>query len=106
MDLVDFDQARFEAIAEEFASFAEPLGFEQVTAIPLSALKGDNVINPSAHMHWYRGPTLLGHLETVDVARGGKERPFRFPVQWVNRPHLDFRGYAGTVASGKVGNGR
>ncbi len=70
MDLVDFDQARFEAIAEEFAGFAAELGFELVTAIPVSALKGDNVIAPSAHMHWYHGPTLLGHLETVDVSRG------------------------------------
>jgi bifunctional enzyme CysN/CysC len=102
MDLVDFDQARFEAIAEDFAAFAGPLGFELVTAIPVSALKGDNVIAPSANMHWYRGPTLLGHLETVEVGREGGERPFRFPVQWVNRPHLDFRGYAGTVASGQI----
>ena len=105
MDLVDFDQARFEAIAEEFAGFAAELDFELVTAIPLSALKGDNVIAPSAHMHWYRGPTLLGHLETVDAGHGEKERPFRFPVQWVNRPHLDFRGYAGTVASGRIARG-
>ena len=76
-----------------------------VTSIPLSALKGDNVIAPSAHMRWYRGPTLLGHLETVDATRAGAERPFRFPVQWVNRPHLDFRGYAGTLASGRVTTG-
>ena len=102
MDLVDFSQARFDAIAEEFRTFAAPLGFESITCIPVSALKGDNIIVPSAHMHWYRGPTLLGHLETVDVSRELKEEPFRFPVQWVNRPHLDFRGYAGTVASGKV----
>jgi len=105
MDLVDFDQARFEAIAEDFARFATPLGFELMTPIPLSALRGDNVIAPSAHMHWYHGPTLLGHLETVDSARGEAERPFRFPVQWVNRPHLDLRGYAGTVASGKIRRG-
>jgi bifunctional enzyme CysN/CysC len=105
MDLVDFEQARFEAITEDFANFAAPLGFELITAIPLSALKGDNVISPSAHMHWYRGPTLLGHLETVDLGRAAGERPFRFPVQWVNRPHLDFRGYAGTVASGVVRRG-
>ncbi len=102
MDLVDFDQARFEAIAADFSSFVEPLKFDRVTSIPVSALKGDNVIHPSAHMHWYHGPTLLAHLETVDVDRGGEARPFRFPVQWVNRPHLDFRGYAGTVASGVV----
>ncbi|MGV1014920.1 MAG: GTP-binding protein, partial [Methyloceanibacter sp.] len=68
MDLVEYDQARFEAIAEEFAEFARALGFEQVAAIPVSALKGDNVTSPSAHMHWYHGPTLLGHLETVDLA--------------------------------------
>ena len=105
MDLVDFDQARFEAIAEEFATLAHQLGFSPVTAIPVSALKGDNVVSPSAHMHWYHGPTLLGHLETVDAARKERERPFRFPVQWVNRPHLDFRGYAGTVASGRVRSG-
>ncbi len=102
MDLIDFDQARFEAIAEEFAAFAEPLGFELITAIPVSALKGDNVTSPSAHMHWYHGPTLLGHLETVDVSHKAAQGPLRFPVQWVNRPHLDFRGYAGTVASGSV----
>ncbi len=102
MDLVNFDQARFDAIAAEFASFADPLKFEQVVPIPVSALKGDNVIAPSAHMHWYHGPTLLGHLETVEVGRAGDARPFRFPVQWVNRPDHDFRGYAGTVASGTV----
>ena len=105
MDLVDFDPARFEAIADDFANFAAPLGFELITAIPVSALKGDNVISPSAHMHWYHGPTLLGHLETVDIGRTPGEQPFRFPVQWVNRPHLDFRGYAGTVASGIVRRG-
>ena len=73
-----------------------------MTYIPVSALKGDNVIHPGTHLHWYRGPTLLGHLETVDVDHTAGERPFRFPVQWVNRPHLDFRGYAGTVASGAI----
>ncbi len=102
MDLVDFDQRRFEAIAADFSSFVEPLKFDRVTYIPVSALKGDNVIHPSAHMHWYHGPTLIAHLETVEVGRAVEERPFRFPVQWVNRPHLDFRGYAGTVASGRV----
>jgi bifunctional enzyme CysN/CysC len=102
MDLVDFDQARFDAIAEDFLSFAAPLGFEAITCIPVSALKGDNVIRPSPAMHWYHGPTLLGHLETVDITRQEAEEPFRFPVQWVNRPHLDFRGYAGTVVSGAV----
>jgi bifunctional enzyme CysN/CysC len=102
MDLVDFDQARFEAIVENFVSFAAPLGFEAVTCIPVSALKGDNVLKPSQAMRWYHGPTLLGHLETVVVVSEKRDEPFRFPVQWVNRPHLDFRGYAGTVASGQV----
>ena len=69
MDLVDFSQARFDAIADDFKTFAAPLGFESITCIPVSALKGDNVIVLSPHMHWYRGPTLLGHLETVDVSR-------------------------------------
>ena len=102
MDVADFDQGRFDAIAADFAGFAAGLKFEQVVAIPVSALKGDNVIAPSAHMHWYHGPTLLGHLETVETGRAGGARPFRFPVQWVNRPDHDFRGYAGTVASGIV----
>ncbi|MHA1574384.1 MAG: adenylyl-sulfate kinase, partial [Alphaproteobacteria bacterium] len=79
-----------------------PLGFDLITPIPVSALKGDNVASPSEHMHWYHGPTLLGHLETVDASHKASSGPFRFPVQWVNRPHLDFRGYAGTVASGSV----
>jgi bifunctional enzyme CysN/CysC len=102
MDLVDFDRARFDAIVDDFVSFAAPLGFEAVTCIPVSALKGDNVLKPSQAMRWYHGPTLLGHLETVDVMPEKRDEPFRFPVQWVNRPHLDFRGYAGTVTSGQV----
>ena len=102
MDLIDFDQAQFDKIVEDFNTFAAPLGFEHVTCIPVSALKGDNVLNPSAHMHWYHGPTLLGHLETVDVTRSVEGKPFRFAVQWVNRPHLDFRGYSGTVSSGEI----
>ena len=102
MDLIDFDQERFDEITEDFVTFAVPLGFDSITPIPVSALKGDNVTMPSAHMHWYHGPTLLGHLETVDVGRKSVEGPFRFPVQWVNRPHLDFRGVAGTVASGRI----
>ncbi len=102
MDLIDFDQKRFDEIVEDFAKFAEPLGFDSITPIPVSALKGDNVASPSAQMHWYHGPTLLGHLETVEVGRNWVSGPFRFPVQWVNRPHLDFRGVAGTVASGSI----
>jgi len=102
MDLIDFDQERFQEIVDDFGAFAEPLGFDAIEAIPVSALKGDNVTTPSAHMHWYHGPTLLGHLETVEVGHSRDSSPFRFPVQWVNRPHLDFRGVAGTVASGRI----
>ena len=85
MDLVGFAKDRFESIAQEFVAFGRRLGFEDVVAIPLSALKGDNVIAPSANMHWYRGPTLMGHLETVDVTSAGADLGFRMPVQWVNR---------------------
>jgi bifunctional enzyme CysN/CysC len=102
MDLIDFDQEQFEAIVEEFTAFAEPLGFDSIEAIPVSALKGDNVTSPSTNMHWYHGPTLLGHLETVEVGGSEVSGPFRFPVQWVNRPHLDFRGVSGTVAGGRI----
>ena len=102
MDLIDFDQEQFEAIVEDFTTFAEPLGFESIESIPVSALKGDNVTSPSANMHWYHGPTLLGHLETVEVGCSEVSGPFRFPAQWVNRPHLDFRGVSGTVAGGRI----
>jgi bifunctional enzyme CysN/CysC len=101
MDLVGFARERFESIAQEFVAFGRRLGFEDVVAIPLSALRGDNVIAPGANMHWYRGPTLMGHLETVDVASAGGDLGFRMPVQWVNRAE-DFRGYAGTIAGGTV----
>jgi bifunctional enzyme CysN/CysC len=102
MDLIDFDHERFQTIVDDFEAFAKPLGFDSTEAIPVSALKGDNVTTPSAHMQWYHGPTLLGHLETADVDRARDSDPFRFPVQLVNRPHLDFRGVSGTVASGRV----
>ena len=102
IDLIGFDQTEFERIAAEFAGFAADLGFAGVQPIPMSARYGDNVITRSANMDWYEGPTLLEHLETVDIDRAGAEKPFRFPVQYVNRPNLDFRGFAGTVASGMV----
>jgi bifunctional enzyme CysN/CysC len=101
MDLVGFAKDRFESIAQEFVAFGRHLGFEDIVAIPLSALRGDNVIAPSVNMHWYRGPTLMGHLETVDVTSAGADLGFRMPVQWVNRAK-DFRGYAGTIAGGTV----
>ena len=102
IDLVGFDQARFEAIRDDYLSAVAALGFHSVLAIPVSARFGDNVCGLSANTPWFAGPTLLDHLETVDVAAGEEEKPFRMPVQWVNRPDLDFRGYAGTVAAGQV----
>ena len=105
IDLVDHSQERFEAIVADYMAFAANLGFKTVTPIPLSARYGDNVSTPSAHTPWYHGPTLLGFLETVNVDEAVLEKPFRFPIQYVNRPNLDFRGFAGTVASGRIAKG-
>jgi len=102
IDLVDYAQDVFDKIVGEFAVFAAGLGFKDLKAIPLSARNGDNVSAGSARTPWYAGPHLLEYLETVDVEDDRAERPFRLPVQWVNRPNLDFRGFAGTVASGVV----
>ncbi len=102
MDLIDFNQQQFEAIRSDYEQFAAPLGFGEITAIPLSALGGDNMIEPSANTPWYTGPTLMNYLENVQIAGEDREKPFRMPVQWVNRPHLDFRGFCGTVASGVI----
>ncbi len=102
MDLVDYSATTYEKICEEYESFAEQLDFESVTCVPISALKGDNIIAPSAHTHWYHGPSLMAYLETVKVEDAALTAPFRMPVQWVNRPDLDFRGFAGTVASGTI----
>lgn len=102
MDLVRYDRAAFEAYADKYRAFARGLGLTQVECIPMSALLGDNVVAPSRHMSWYRGPALLPYLETVDVGRESSTRPLRMPVQWVNRPNADFRGFAGTIASGRV----
>ena len=106
MDLVRFDETGFETIRDAYAEFAAGLGIENVTAIPMSALDGDNVTAPSPRMPWYHGPTLLSWLETVKVdTERLRAEAFRMPVQWVNRPNLDFRGYAGTVVAGSVGPG-
>jgi bifunctional enzyme CysN/CysC len=102
MDLVDYDRERFESILADYRMFADELRFETVTPIPMSALRGANVVERSAQTHWYQGPTLLGYLETVETQIEKNTLPFRFPVQWVNRPNLDFRGFSGTVASGTV----
>ena len=105
MDLVDYDQARFEQIERDYAAFAQQIGITDVTAIPLSALAGDNVTNRSTNMDWYGGPSLLDHLETVPGREQSRDAGFMFPVQWVNRPNRDFRGYAGTVAAGRIAPG-
>jgi bifunctional enzyme CysN/CysC len=105
MDLVAFERRRFEEITEGFDGFAANLGDVIVTAIPLSARFGDNVIERSARAPWYQGPTLLEHLHSADIANRDARRPFRFPVQWVNRPNGDFRGFSGTVVSGSIAPG-
>ena len=102
MDLVDWQDGIFDTIAADFKSFAANLGEMQVTCIPVSALTGDNISRPSAAMPWYQGATLLTHLETLNVDDGLGDQPFRMPVQWVNRPNLNFRGFAGSIASGAV----
>ena len=102
MDLVGYRQDVFEAYVAKYLAFATELGIEHVECIPISALRGDNVVVPSANMPWYHGPALLPYLETVDVVGDDLGRPFRLPVQWVNRPSHDFRGFAGTIASGTV----
>ena len=102
MDLVDWSHEVFDAIEQEYRDFAGRIGLEEMTFIPLSALKGDNVVAPSEHTHWYHGPTLLGYLETVAVDDDTADGPFRMPVQWVNRPNLDFRGFCGRIVGGSV----
>ena len=103
MDLVGYDQARFDEIVADYAAFAASIGLESFAALPISGFKGDNITATSPNMPWYRGPTLIEHLETVQVrASTDADRPFRLPVQWVNRPNLDFRGFAGLIASGRV----
>ena len=102
IDLMGYSQEVFDGIVREFSVFAERLGFASIMPIPISARFGDNVIAKSPSMPWYTGPALLTHLETVDVESPLGEKPFRFPVQWVNRPNLDFRGFSGTVAGGRI----
>ncbi|WP_412558468.1 sulfate adenylyltransferase subunit CysN [Thalassospira sp. MIT1370] len=102
MDLIDYDQSKFDEIVAAYSSFAAQLNYSSITAIPLSALRGDNMIEASANTPWYSGPTLLAHLEDIQVEQDAINKPFRLPVQWVNRPNLDFRGFSGTVSSGRV----
>jgi bifunctional enzyme CysN/CysC len=102
IELVDFSADRFNQIVTDYKSFANTLNFQSVTAIPISARCGDNVARRSGRTPWYDGPTLLASIETIEIEDASATKPLRFPVQWVNRPNPDFRGFAGTVASGTV----
>ncbi|MCF6215441.1 MAG: sulfate adenylyltransferase subunit CysN [Emcibacter sp.] len=102
MDLMDYSQEVFQNIEAEYREFAENLDFLTITFVPMSALKGDNIMTPSDKMPWHDGPAFMSVLENIDVARKKAEKPFRMPVQWVNRPNLDFRGFSGTISSGTV----
>ena len=102
MDLVGYSQDVFDRILAEYRVFAAQIGLERIEAIPMSALAGDNITEKSERMPWYAGPALMEHLETVEVATQPETAPFRMPVQWVNRPNLDFRGFSGPIAAGTV----
>ena len=106
MDLVDYSQESYDAILAEYTEFANSIGIEQFVAMPISGFKGDNITALSDNTPWYTGPTLVEHLETVEVdASLDQAKPFRMPVQWVNRPNLDFRGFSGLVATGSIAPG-
>ncbi len=106
MDLVEYSAARFHTIVADYFAIAQSLGFASITPIPIAARHGDNIFTRSAKTPWHQGPTLLEHLESVDAEDAQiRQHPFRFPVQWVNRPNLDFRGFCGVVAAGKVAAG-
>jgi bifunctional enzyme CysN/CysC len=103
MDLVDYDHAVFDAIVKDYTEFAHSIGINAFTAMPISGFKGDNITTRSDRTPWYTGPTLIEHLETVEVLSSvDADKPFRLPVQWVNRPNLDFRGFSGLIATGSV----
>jgi bifunctional enzyme CysN/CysC len=103
MDLIGYDQSRYEAIVADYRAFAASIGIGDFLAMPISGLGGDNIAKKSENMGWYEGPTLVEHLETVEVdAAADQAKPFRMPVQWVNRPNLDFRGFSGLIATGSV----
>ena len=105
MDLVGYNKDTFNSIVADYRTFAEQLNFDSITAIPVSALEGDNVIERSAKTAWYSGPTLISFLETVEAHQSKIDAPFRMPVQWVNRPDRTFRGFSGTVVSGRINKG-
>jgi bifunctional enzyme CysN/CysC len=103
MDLIGYDQDKYDAIVADYRAFAESIGIGAFTPMPISGFKGDNITTNSENTPWYGGPTLIAHLETVELdVTAGQAKPFRLPVQWVNRPNLDFRGFAGLIASGAV----
>jgi bifunctional enzyme CysN/CysC len=106
MDLVGFSRETFDTIVAEYRDFAAQIGIDNITAIPLSALRGDNILEASDRLSWYAGPSLMGYLESVEIEDDLQHRPFRLPVQWVNRPNQDFRGFAGTIASGVIRKGQ
>ena len=105
MDLVDFSEQRFNEIKADYQVFAEELGIESPIFMPVSALTGDNVVNPSENMPWFTGPSLMRLLDTVAITDTTEKEHFRFPVQYVNRPHLDFRGFCGTISAGSISKG-
>jgi len=105
MDLVGYDQAAYDAIVEDFRRFAASIGIAGFTAMPISGFRGDNIVARSRETPWYRGPSLIAHLEAVESTADEAARPLRMPVQWVNRPNLDFRGFAGLIAAGTVAVG-
>jgi bifunctional enzyme CysN/CysC len=103
LDLVDYSREVFETIEADYRAFAEQIGLTDIVCIPMSALRGDNITEPSPRTPWYEGPTLVGYLETVPVGEtAAQDRPFRLPVQWVNRPSHDFRGFSGTIVGGRI----
>ena len=103
MDLVDYDQAVYDSIVKDYTEFARSIGIQHFVPMPISGFKGDNITGPSENTPWYKGPALIEHLETVEVnSATDAEKPFRMPVQWVNRPNLDFRGFSGLIATGTV----
>ncbi|WP_420140217.1 sulfate adenylyltransferase subunit CysN [Sphingomonas sp.] len=103
MDLIDYDQAKYDAIVADYRAFATSIGIKSFTAMPISGFKGDNISLRSDRTPWYSGPTLIDHLETVAIdADADRAKPFRMPVQWVNRPNLDFRGFSGLISDGTI----
>jgi len=105
MDLMEYSQQTFDDIVADYREFAQQIGLTDITAVPLSALRGDNILERSERMRWYQGPTVMGYLESVEIEDDLQTKPFRLPVQWVNRPNQDFRGFAGTIASGTIRRG-